>query len=258
MIHDVIREFPFLGSLFYGHWEDFELSAVLFLIIYLGALAVMLATCICGLVGYVLQSVALARIAKQQGAWRNIRIMAWLPFCRYFSVGKLAERCDVMQNCEKRRLWGRILLISCCVLIPIVIVALIVAALSLPGTQLFALLIESGGDVIGDSDSKLVNALILMVYVLFVLIALPIILFTLISYELFAFVLVALPIAGIVCLLFGVAILAIIRTLGGVCYLKVLREYFESRTALILTVIGQVTGLMPVVLLVASLKKTGN
>ena len=92
MIHEIIREYPGLGSFFYGHWESIELTSTAFLILMGVMLGILLVLVLGGLVGYVLQSVALTRIAKKMGAWRNIRIMACLPFVRYFAIGKLAER----------------------------------------------------------------------------------------------------------------------------------------------------------------------
>ncbi len=259
MVYDIIREYPGLGSFLYGHWEDIELSTEAFLIIVSGVLMSILATCICGLVGYVLGSLALAKIAKKQGAWRNIRTMACLPFARYFVIGKLAERSDAVHGTQgKRRLWGRLLFICCCVLIPITAAVLLIGIIGVPGTQVFAMLIESSNRALGGADSRVVTILASLAYVLLVLIALPALLLNLISSELFALVMVALPIVGAVCLLVGVVLLAIVRTLCGVCYYKVLRSYFESKVAMILTVIGAVTGLTPIALFVASRKKTQN
>ena len=127
MIHEIMREYPGLGSFFYGHWESIELTSTAFLILMGVMLGILLVLVLCGLVGYVLQSVALTRIAKKMGAWRNICIMACLPFVRYFAIGKLAERGDAVLNTQKRRLWGRILLIGGCILIPLTVILLAVA-----------------------------------------------------------------------------------------------------------------------------------
>lgn len=259
MVYDIIREYPGIGSFFYGHWEDFELSAEGFLIVFLGILAVILLTCLCAIAGYVLQTIALTKIAKQQGAWRNIRIMACLPFTRYFAIGKLAERSDAMQQIDsKRRLWGRILLITCCVAVPILIATLVLSVICLPGTQLFAMVVDNIGGGIGSSNSKLVDALVLALYVLLILIYLPAILVNIIDYDLLPFLMIVLPFVGLASLLVGMALLVLIRTLCGICYYKVLRTHFESKTALILTVVGAVTGLSPIVLFVASVKKRSN
>ena len=259
MVYDIINTYPDLGVLLYGHWRDIELSAEAFLIIVLGILAIILASCVFWLASYVFGSIALAKIAKKQGAWRNIRTMACLPFARYFAIGKLAERSDVVYGIQgKRRLWGRILLICCCVLIPITVVILVIGIIGLPGTQLFAMLVESWDRALSGADSRVVTILASLAYVLVVLIALPAMLLDMIAPGLFAFIMVALPIAGAVCLLVGVVLLAILRTLCGVCYYKVLRSYFESKVATVLTVIGAVTGLTAIILFVASRKKALN
>ncbi len=259
MVYDIIREYPDLGSFWYGHWEDVELTPLAFLILVGVVFGLLLALVLALFVGYVLQSAALAKIGKRMGAWRNIRTMAALPFARYFAIGKLAERSDAVHGTQgKRRLWGRILLICCCILIPITAVVLIIGIVGLPGTQLFAMLVESSDRALGGADSRVVTILVSLAYVLLVLIALPALLLNLISYELFALIMVALPIVGLVCLLVGVLLLAIVRTLCGVCYYKVLRSYFESKVAMALTVIGAVTGLTPIALFVASRKKTLN
>jgi ABC-type Co2+ transport system permease subunit len=60
---------------------------------------------------------------------------------------------------------------------------------------------------------------------------------------------------GIACLLLGTVVLAVTRALCGTCYYKVLRTFFAQKTALLLTIIGAVTGLFPIVLFVASLRR---
>ena len=247
MIDEIIREYPGLGSFFYGHWDSIEISSTVLLIFILGMIAVALLILLSGLIGYVVQSMALTRLAKKMGAWRNIRIMACLPFVRYFSIGKLAERSDAVLGNEKRRLWGKLLLIVCCFSIPFMIAALLIAAFGLVGTQTFAMVDR----VIDMSHNELV-------YILALIVLLPFVLLNLVAYEWYAFMMVTLPIAGILCLILGVALLAWVRTLCGMCYYRVLRTVYAQKTALILTVIGAVTGLSPIVLFVASLQKTQN
>jgi hypothetical protein len=53
----------------------------------------------------------------------------------------------------------------------------------------------------------------------------------------------------------GTVVLAVIRALSGVCYYKVLRTVYAQNVALLLTIIGVATGLTPIVLFAASLKK---
>lgn len=244
MIHEIIREYPGLGSFFYGHWESIELTSTAFLILMGVMLGILLVLVLGGLVGYVLQSVAITKIAKKMGAWRNIRIMACLPFVRYFAIGKLAERGDAVLNTQKRRLWGRLLLAVCCISIPFMVAALLIAAFGLIGTQMFAMV-----------NTTLEMAHNDLVYILAFIVFLPFILFYLVAYEWYALMMVILPIAGILCLISGVALIAWVRVLCGTCYYKVLRTVYAQKTALILTIIGAVTGLSPIVLFVASLKK---
>ena len=256
MVRDIVKEFPDLGSFLYGHWEDFEINYVAFLVL-MGVLLSLLAMLVLGgVVGYVLQSVAIAKIAKKQGAWRNIRVMACLPFVRYFAIGKTAERYDAIQVTEKRRLWGRILLILCCILIPVAVISLIVAFVGLPGVQMFVALMEDGGSFLYDSNSTLVNAIMLILYIILVVIAIPLLLLAAFFEELAALVLVVLPIVGLGALLIGLTALIAARALSGTCYYKILRGHFAQKAALALTLVGAITGWTPVILFVASLKKT--
>ena len=160
------------------------------------------------------------------------------------AIGKLAERGDAVLNTQKRRLWGRLLLAVCCISIPFMVAALLIAAFGLIGTQMFAMV-----------NSALEMAHNELVYILALIVFLPFILFYLVAYEWYALMMVILPIAGILCLILGVALIAWVRVLCGTCYYKVLRTVYAQKTALILTIIGAVTGLTPIVLFAASLKK---
>lgn len=255
MVRQLLRHHPDLGSFWYGHWEDVELTPPAFLILTGVVLSLLALLAIGGILGYVLQAIAVSKIAKRQGAWRNIRVMACFPFARHFAIGKVAERCDVLQNTEKRRLWGRILLISACVLVPITILSLVVAFVGLPGAQMFVLISEDGGSFLWSSGSELLNTIMLLLYVLLIMIALPALLLALILDNTFYLLLVWLPFVGIAALLLGIVLLAVIRTLSGMCQYKVLRTCYADKVALILTVIGAVTGLFPVLLFAASMKK---
>lgn len=252
MLYDILRAHPTLGSFLYGHWEGFEIGTVAFLVMVFGFLALALALLLGGVVGYVLQSVALVGIAKKHGAWRNIRIMACLPFARYFAIGKLAERCDAMgSERQKPYLWGRILLIVCCLSIPVTAVALVLAAIGLPGTQLAVMFTESMDALFGTQDSLALSILVGVIVVVIILNLLPLLLLNGMIDGLIPFVMIVLPFVGLVCLLVGVALLALTRTLCGICYSKVLRTYFSSKTATVLAVVGAVSGLSPIILLVA-------
>ena len=259
MLRQLLREYPDLGSFLYGHWEDVELTPLAFLILMGVLLGLLLAFVLAVFVGYVLQSVALTKIAKKMGAWRNIRTMAAFPFARYFAIGKLAERGDAMWGEEKkRRLWGRILLIGGCILVSLTVVLLAVALIGLFGTQMFMLISEDGGSFLWEANSEFLNALMLILFVLLILIALPALLLALVAEETFYLILVVLPFVGIACLLLGTVVLAAIRALSGACYYKILRTVYAQKTALLLTIIGAVTGLTPIVLFAASLKKAQN
>jgi hypothetical protein len=258
MVRQILKEFPDLGSFWYGHWEDVELTPLAFFILVGIVFGLLLALALAGVIGYVLQSVAVSKIAKRMGAWRNIRIMAWFPFVRHFAVGKVSERCDVLQNTEKRRLWGRILLIGGCILVPLAVILLTVALIGLFGTQLFVLIAEDGGSFLWDTNSELLNVLMLILFVLLIIIALPALLLALVAEETFYLILVVLPFVGIACLLLGTVVLAVIRVLCGTCYYKVLRTAFAQKTALVLTIIGAITGLTAIILFVASRKKALN
>ena len=255
MVRQIVRDYPDLGSFWYGHWEDVELTPASFLIIAGMIFLFLLALVLGGIAGYVFGAIGVSKIAKKQGAWRNIRIMACFPFVRYFAVGKTAERCDVLQNAENRRLWGRRLLICSCILVPVAVIALIIAIVGIPGAQLFVMIAEDGGSFLWDCDVKLVNVVMLILYVLLVVIALPVILLALVAEEMFSLVFVLAPFAGILGLLVGIALVAIIRTQSGKCYYKMLRTVYAEKTAMILTVAGALTGLSPFVLFAASVKK---
>lgn len=244
MINDVIRDYPDLGSFLYGYWDSIQLNDTGFLILLLSFAVAFCLTVFCGIVGYVLGSVALVRISKRQGAWRNIRIMACLPFVRYFAIGKLAERGDAVLNTQKRRLWGRLLLAVCCISIPFMVAALLIAAFGLIGTQFFAMAEASLEAFEND-----------YVHVLVIIIFLPLVLLYLLAYEWYTLLMVVLPFVGIACLLLGTVVLAVIRALSGTCYYKILRTVYAQKAALLLTIIGAVTGLTPIVLFIASLKK---
>ena len=254
MVYDVVREYPDLGSFLYGHWESIELGTAAFLILCGVLLIGLLTTLACGVIGYVLQSVALCKIAKRYGAGKQLRTKACLPFVRYFAIGKMAERCDVVSSAQKRRLWGRILVITCSIMVPIAVLMLILGGLGFFGTQFFAMLTESSGSIFDDADGA-VEIVTGVLYILFVVPALPFLLLLWFETETFALLMVVLPFIGLACLLVGTLLVTVIRTLSGVCYYKILRGYFPDKSALLLTVGGAVTGWTPVVLFIASRKK---
>ena len=254
MLHDILKAYPDLGSFFYGHWDSFAIGSDGFIVLMLVLLALAALLLVGGAVTYVLQAIAMVRIAKKQGAWRNIRIMACLPFARHFAFGKLAERSDAIllarDTDAKRRLWGRVLLLVGCLVVPVFTVMAVIAAVGLPGAQIFVLVVESSDEI-----TRNLGKVGSILYVALVILALPILLVRWVLEDLFLLALVVLPIAGIVCLLAGIVLLAIIRTVNGICLYKVLCLYYEKKSALIRAVIGAVTGLSSAVLLAASYKK---
>lgn len=254
MVYDVVREYPDLGSFLYGHWETIELGTVAFLILCGMLLVGALLTLAGGIVGYVLQSVALCKIAKRYGAGKKLRIKACFPFLRYFAIGKMAERCDVVQESSKRLLWGRILVITCSIMVPIAVLSLVLGGLGFFGTQFFAMLTESLGSIFDDADGVM-EIVAVVLFILFLLPSIPLLLLLWFESETFALLMVVLPFVGLACLLVGTLLVAVIRALSGVCYYKILRGYFVSKSALLLTIGGAVTGWMPVVLFIASRKR---
>lgn len=59
------------------------------------------------IVAYVLNALAIFRLAKQQNvenAW-----MAWIPYAQQFTMGKIAEKCDERRGLATKP-WGKILL----------------------------------------------------------------------------------------------------------------------------------------------------
>ena len=254
MLYEVMRAYPDLGSFLYGHCKDIDLSATGFIVLCCVLLALLALLLIGGVVGYVLQSVALCKIAKRYGAGKKLRTKACLPFVRYFAIGKMAERCDVVSGAQKRRLWGRILVIVCSIAVPITAVLLILAWIGLPGIQLLSILAESADSITRDVDGVLAVVLSVL-YVLLLLPGIPLMLLQIFSSDLYATLYVLLPFIGLVCLIVGTLLVAAIRALSGVCYYKILRGYFVSKSALLLTIGGAVTGWMPVVLFIASRKR---
>ena len=254
MLYDVMRAYPDLGSFLYGHCEDIDMSATGFIVLCCVLFALLALLLVGGVGGYVLQSIALCRIAKRYGAGKRLRTKACFPFLRYFAIGKIAERCDVVSGAQKRRLWGRILVIVCSVTVPIMVLSLLIAWIGLPGMQLLSILTESSGSTTRGVDGVL-EVVLRVLYVLLVLPGLPLIILQIFASDLYATLYVLLPFIGLACLLAGALLVAVIRTLSGVCYYKMLRGYYPNKRALLLTIGGAVTGWMPVVLFIASRKK---
>ena len=116
------------------------------------------------------------------------------------------------------------------------------------------MLTESSGSILDDADGVM-EIVTGVLYILFLLPAMPLLILFWFESETFALLMVVLPFVGLACLLVGTLLVAVIRTLSGVCYYKMLRGYFVPKSALLLTVGGAVTGWTPVVLFIASRKR---
>ena len=88
MLYDVMRAYPDLGSFLYGHCKDIDMSATGFIVLCCVLFALLALLLVGGVGGYVLQSIALCRIAKRYGAGKKLRTKACFPFLRYFTSCK--------------------------------------------------------------------------------------------------------------------------------------------------------------------------
>ena len=67
MVRQIVRDYPDLGSFWYGHWEDVELTPAWFLIIAGMIFLFLLALVLGGIAGYVFGAIGVSKIAKKQG-----------------------------------------------------------------------------------------------------------------------------------------------------------------------------------------------
>ena len=186
------------------------------------------------LVGYVLTSFALARIAKREGAQQKVVRRAWIPFARYDTLGRLTERCDARRG-KEIKLRTRAVTVTGWATMPLAAALYVVGSVMLFVPLLFLLIsITPALDPIATSVENLLDVL---------------------GYDLLAVIIILLmmPVGE---LLRGAAgALALPSTvLFYVCYAKILREHFKSPWRWVLVVISVLLRIFPITLLIASLK----
>lgn len=187
------------------------------------------------LIGYVLTSLALARIAKREGAQLKVVRRAWIPFARYDTLGKLSERCDARRG-KELKLKSRAVTITGWATMPLAVVLYVVGSVML-FVPLITLLISvtPALDPIAASIENLLDTL---------------------GYDLLAVILILLMMPVGELLRCAAGVLALPSTvLFYVCYAKILREHFKSPWCWVLVVISVLIGIFPITLLIASLKK---
>ncbi len=186
------------------------------------------------LVGYVLTSIALARIAKREGAQQKVVRRAWIPFARYDTLGRLTERCDARRG-KEIKLRTRAVTVTGWATMPLAAALYVVGSVMLFVPLLFLLIsITPALDPIATSVENLLDVL---------------------GYDLLAVIIILLmmPVGE---LLRGAAgALALPSTvLFYVCYAKILREHFKSPWRWVLVVISVLLRIFPITLLIASLR----
>ncbi len=121
-----------------------------FLLIFLG---VLIAGAVFGIIGYVINALGIFRLAKKLNV--DLAWLAWIPVAQYFTVGKVAEKCDDRRgNIVKS--WGKILLIAN-------LIAMVVSAVLSGIANLLNLIFP----ILGLPFSLLVSAISIAVFVLY-------------------------------------------------------------------------------------------
>ena len=203
----------------------------------------------CAVIGHVLSSLALSRIAKGQGARRKMVVLCWVPFFRYYAVGKLSERCDARRGKEFGP-WSKLATSVC---IPVMLVAGLLfwmALILFVGfmTFLFLLFFMESVDL-GEGFFAEVARGIALVFV-----AIVFLLASLLSD--FSYLLIIVPIIlAVLCAVLSVVLGAVGLAISYVCYAKILREYFRSPALGVLIAVSAVLGLFPITLLIASFRE---
>lgn len=187
------------------------------------------------LIGYVLTSFALARIAEREGAQRKVVRRAWIPFVRYGTLGMLTERCDARRG-KEIRLRSRAVTVTGWATMPLAVVLYVVGSVML-FVPLITLLISvtPALDQIATSIENLLDLL---------------------GYDLLAIIIILLmmPVGELLRSAAGVLFLPS-TVLFYVCYAKILREHFKSPWRWMLVAISVLIGIFPITLLIASLKQ---
>ena len=213
------------------------------------AVLIPLIVVVCCIAYHLIGSFALSRIAKRQGARRRIVVLCWLPFVRYFAIGKLAERCDA--RCGKQiGNWSKL---ATCVGMPLMLVASLLFWVAL--TLLFAAgmllsMICMMDSFYGD-QGFLIQVFEVISAVVWVLLYLVAMLLGGRSYLILIIPLLLAVICAVLCVVLGVFPLCI----SYVCYAKILRGYFRSPQLGVWIAASVVLGLFPIALLVASFKE---
>lgn len=186
------------------------------------------------LVGYVLTSFALARIAKREGAQQKVVRRAWIPFARYDTLGRLTERCDARRG-KEIKLRTRAVTVTGWATMPLAAVLYVVGSVMLFVPLLFLLIsITPALDPIATSVENLLDVL---------------------GYDLLAVIIILLMMPVGELLRRAAGALALPSTvLFYVCYAKILREHFKSPWRWVLVVISVLLRIFPITLLIASLK----
>ncbi len=218
-------------------WTAPILVAVIFLAVSAGVV-----------IGHVLGSLALSRIAQKQGASRKMTVLCWMPFLRYFAIGKLAERCDARRG-KKPDPWGRL---AARVGFPVMLVASLLfwatLVLFLAIGMLLSLLSLMETVDLGDGALAGVVRVIAFVFVAALYVA------SMVLSE-YSYLLIIVPVLVMgLCAVLSAVLGAVGLAISYVCYAKILREYFPSPVLGVLIAVSAVFGLFPITLLVASFK----
>lgn len=177
------------------------------------------------LVGYVLTSFALARIAKREGAQQKVVRRAWIPFARYDTLGRLTERCDARRG-KEIKLRTRAVTVTGWATMPLAAVLYVVGSVMLFVPLLFLLIsITPALDPIATSVENLLDVL---------------------GYDLLAVIIILLMMPVGELLRRAAGALALPSTvLFYVCYAKILREHFKSPWRWVLVVISVLLRVSP-------------
>lgn len=186
------------------------------------------------LVGYVLTSFALARIAKREGAQQKVVRRAWIPFARYDTLGRLTERCDARRG-KEIKLRTRVVTVTGWATMPLAAALYVVGSVMLFVPLLFLLIsITPALDPIAEAVENLLGML---------------------ENDLLAVIIILLMMPVGELLRSAAGVLALPSTvLFYVCYAKILREHFKSPWRWVLVVISVLLRIFPITLLIASLK----
>lgn len=200
-------------------------------------------------VGHLMGSYALARIAKKQGAGHKMVFLCWVPFLRYFAIGKLSERCDARRGKEIAS-WNKLtayvgmpLMLAASLLFWIVIVMCVALLLGVTAIAV----VDAWSQNLGQVPKVFEYAATVFVLGLYLLA-------TLVGGQ--TDLLFLIPLLGIVlCAVLSAVIGAVGLAISYVCYAKILREYFRSPALGVLIAVSAVLGVFPITLLVASFRE---